>query len=533
MKESKNEKQEKINLKYNKFILLAVLVSVLASSIYYRPIEVKANADPTLAEFVFSLFAAQGIGLSDPNILNALQTTMGQALAVGAEGIQNAITAFETATGGCDVITKTFTTTAGQAVTYVQQVGAENIIYVKEFGASAAENISAAVENYQNFGFVAPAVGGMALVPTIGSAALAVAAGVGLGFGINAFREYITDFIANSAPITQDIYPDIGLQAIVNDNKQLIGNLNYPNTYLATSRASGVFPYTVWIANRNSYTVYYYEKNLSTGNVSQYPIYPGRYATWPNRSIVNGIVDPNAYLRGNYNPPTPMSPDVVSTSGNLTSPEEIPEIEEPNYIGVIPMEVIDPWADTATSNYTNGDVGTVQGDDFQDLVTPYVLPDGPLVPQPTLIPNPDGIPTGPQTDPQPVNPAQPTFMPQPEATLAPGAEPTPMPVVSPYPEADPELQKDILKNGRLHGLENFFPFCIPFDFADLLTKLNAYRKAPVITWDADFGSWGNFGQIVIDLSLFDEVASLLRTFETILYLVALMMVTKNVTGWGG
>lgn len=528
-----NEKKERINLRFKKIILIIVLVSIISNIVYYKPVEVKANTDPTLAEFVFSLFAAQGIGLSDINILNAMQSTMGQALAVGAEGIQNAITAFETATGGCDVITKTFTTTAGQAVTYVQQVGAENIIYVKEFGASAAENISAAVENYQNFGIVAPAVGGMALAPTIGSAALAVATGVALGFGINAFREFIIDYITNSAPISENIYPDIGLQAYVVDNKYLIGNLNYPNTYIATIRTNGSYPYNVWIANRNDYIVYYYEKTLKTGEVKQLALNGHSLRFYPNSSIVNGLHSSTNYLNGSYNPPVPMSPDVISISGNITSPEEIPDIEEPNYIGVIPMEVIEPWADTANINYENGDVGLTQGNEFQDLVTPYELPDGPLKPKPTLIPNPDGIPTGPQTVPQPVNPAQPTFMPQPETTLAPGQEPTPLPVVSPYPEADPQTQQDILKNGRLHGLENFFPFCIPFDFADLLTKLNAYRKAPVITWDANFGSWGNFGQIVIDLSIFNDVASLLRTFETILYIVSLMMVTKNVTGWGG
>lgn len=546
MKKCRYALLKKISLRSKHLVMLFLMASILCGNIYYRPVEVKAVTDPTLGEFVLSLFASQGIGLCDPNILSAVQSTMGNAIAVGAEGIQNAITAFETATGGCDVITKTFTTTAGQAVTYVQQVGAENIIYVKEFGASAAENISAAIENYQNFGFVAPAVGGMSLIPTAGAAVLAVGAGVALGFGINAFREYITPYVTSGIGIGKKIAPDVSGVCVYGNYFISSQNLKYNPCVISNNNKDGILVghstgdrQKFWCVN-NSDEAYKFTALDSTKHEfwSANTVQPGSYLElWcQGGNMYGGITgDPIDYL--GVTDPVMTSPDVIDYSGNLNSGSGLEDNLDVGYIEPIPMDDYANWANQAQQNTEGGITSDPQGDAFKDLVDRYVLPNGPNVqptpdPEPSTAPQPTtdpAAPVWPQTNPNPVNPIQPTYLPLP--TADPDAQPTAVPVVPPDGDLTPDQTGDLLKKGRIPGLENIFPFCIPFDIASLVKKLNVTRRAPVIEWESDFGRWGSFGDVTIDLSSFDSVASMARTFELILFILGLMIITKNLIGW--
>lgn len=86
-------------------------------------------------------------------------------------------------------------------------------------------------------------------------------------------------------------------------------------------------------------------------------------------------------------------------------------------------------------------------------------------------------------------------------------------------------------------LWNFFPFCIPYDFANFIGVLQAEPEAPKFTFELPTGylfneSTGVFevqwSEYTIDFAMFDEAASVLRTFELLLFIVGLIYSTRNV-----
>lgn len=85
------------------------------------------------------------------------------------------------------------------------------------------------------------------------------------------------------------------------------------------------------------------------------------------------------------------------------------------------------------------------------------------------------------------------------------------------------------KSFTVADLGNIFPFCLPFDLIDFFAVLSAEPQAPKINWT--FPAVPLFSvpevEIVIDLSVFDTVASLVRTLETLLFIVGLAMITRS------
>lgn len=76
------------------------------------------------------------------------------------------------------------------------------------------------------------------------------------------------------------------------------------------------------------------------------------------------------------------------------------------------------------------------------------------------------------------------------------------------------------------GLQNVFPFCIPFDIYNLLSAFAADPVAPAFNWR--FYVPGIVDeQISIDLSPFDTAAQVLRTVELLAFIVGLAMVTRE------
>lgn len=77
------------------------------------------------------------------------------------------------------------------------------------------------------------------------------------------------------------------------------------------------------------------------------------------------------------------------------------------------------------------------------------------------------------------------------------------------------------------GLEQVFPFCIPFDIYNFVSALDAAPEAPVINWR--FYVPGICDEtITIDLSVYNNVAALLRTMELLLFCVGLAFVTRKI-----
>lgn len=79
----------------------------------------------------------------------------------------------------------------------------------------------------------------------------------------------------------------------------------------------------------------------------------------------------------------------------------------------------------------------------------------------------------------------------------------------------------------VNGLQEIFPFCIPFDIYNFVEALDATPEAPVINWR--FYVPGIVDETIeIDLSVFDPVARLLRTMELLLFCVGLAFVTRKI-----
>lgn len=76
------------------------------------------------------------------------------------------------------------------------------------------------------------------------------------------------------------------------------------------------------------------------------------------------------------------------------------------------------------------------------------------------------------------------------------------------------------------GLQNVFPFCIPFDIYAFFGCLAADPVAPVINWR--FYVPGIVDEtITIDLSQFNTVAQVLRTMELLAFIIGLAFVTRE------
>ena len=76
------------------------------------------------------------------------------------------------------------------------------------------------------------------------------------------------------------------------------------------------------------------------------------------------------------------------------------------------------------------------------------------------------------------------------------------------------------------GLQNVFPFCIPFDIYSFFECLAADPVAPVVNWR--FYVPGICDEtITLDLSQFNTVAQVLRTMELLAFIVGLAFVTRE------
>lgn len=80
------------------------------------------------------------------------------------------------------------------------------------------------------------------------------------------------------------------------------------------------------------------------------------------------------------------------------------------------------------------------------------------------------------------------------------------------------------------GLDTVFPFCIPFDLVDCFKLFSADAKAPRFEFPLISKQFGLNETVVVDLAPFEPVAVIFRTLEIIAFIVALIMITRNLIG---
>ncbi len=111
----------------------------------------------------------------------------------------------------------------------------------------------------------------------------------------------------------------------------------------------------------------------------------------------------------------------------------------------------------------------------------------------------------------------------------PGTGTDPNPGTDPGTGTDPEPDTDI-SNYKV-DLRMVFPFCIPFDFIALLNVLDADPVAPCFTFPVVIPALDYREDVKLDLSIFDDVAKVIRLCEKVSFIIFLMFATSKVIRW--
>lgn len=154
--------------------------------------------------------------------------------------------------------------------------------------------------------------------------------------------------------------------------------------------------------------------------------------------------------------------------------------------------------------------------------SPAPVPGTDPKPDPIYLPSPDAHPIpNPGTDPDPgKDPGK-----NPGTNPDPGKDPDPG--TKPEPGEDPDMKMSDYEV----DLRRLFPFCIPFDFVALLNALDADPVAPCFTFPVVIPALDYREDVKLDLSIFDDVAKVIRICEKISFLIFLMFATSKVIRW--
>lgn len=87
-----------------------------------------------------------------------------------------------------------------------------------------------------------------------------------------------------------------------------------------------------------------------------------------------------------------------------------------------------------------------------------------------------------------------------------------------------DIEGDII---IVDGLEDFFPFCIPWDLYALVEKFNVPAKAPKITYSMSFANKFNDEDIILDFSQWESAARIFRVLIVIGFGVFLILKTRS------
>lgn len=94
-----------------------------------------------------------------------------------------------------------------------------------------------------------------------------------------------------------------------------------------------------------------------------------------------------------------------------------------------------------------------------------------------------------------------------------------------------KINENVANNGFvLTGLENFFPFCIPFDIYAFITILVADPVAPVIHWQIYNPVTNENNEIVLDFAMWESIVVLMRYIFDFLFIIGLALLARSLIG---
>lgn len=181
---------------------------------------------------------------------------------------------------------------------------------------------------------------------------------------------------------------------------------------------------------------------------------------------------------------------------------------------------VDAFEDYLRDYFEN--VGKNPKPDPDPVTKPVLDPSGGLAPETDLDPGKNPvIRPDPDIEPDP----SPGTKPDPKPDPDPGTDP------DPKPDPDPAPLPDMDAADYKVELTGVFPFCIPFDFIALLKTLDAAPRAPCFDFPVVIPALDYREDVKLDLSIFDDVAKVIRLCEKVSFILFLMFVTSKVIRW--
>lgn len=500
--------------------LTLILVITLIGVGYLAPISVFAlsagGVKTTIASIILSLLLQSGAGVTNQNWLNTLNASYGAESTIGT--IEDCITN--------GLLTEVEGTLVDSGLSSaIESANAWSDLGLSDIFATTADDVGVAVATGgANLANTAINVG---TIGTIG--AFAGAAGIGVGIGVLANHIYekwktnveVGAMITETQNVLNNVPPGgqiSKLTRVYDTNPSNVWGdiLIYPQNcfgyLLSDSKLYGVINTgnEVAVIKKSSYTIPPGVGNFQNINVPANSGYNTSYnyfhitdqsnfITFETQNALNDYIDD--IRNGNEELPKPFSPDLINKDGNLRYND--------NSIGVgdqtdgsdmmpVPEDAYSEWVDQANDNTDNGETGKNQGQDFYDFIAPY------LINNPNNPPEPD--------QPTVNDPSRPNIPDQPE--------------LPDKPDITQEELEEGLGLATSVDLKEVFPFCIPFDLLAILAVFRVTnREAPIISFTFPDGN-----QIVLDFSIFDGVAGLMRTLELIAFVIGLAIVTRRLIG---
>lgn len=99
------------------------------------------------------------------------------------------------------------------------------------------------------------------------------------------------------------------------------------------------------------------------------------------------------------------------------------------------------------------------------------------------------------------------------------------------PGTGSDTDVDMDENDYKVDLRGIFPFCIPFDFVVLLNVLDAEPVAPNFDIPVVIPALDYQKNVTLDMSIFDDVAKVIRICEKVSFVIFLMFATSKVIRW--
>ena len=318
-------------------------------------------------------------------------------------------------------------------------------------------------------------------------------------------------------------YSDIGFYHSTAMNSS--GNLHSFGLYTGIDKGDSVY-----YLSSNKYYVSYYGETYNDGKLKSSRFRSSDYISDDLSDIrysTNCTYTLESYvpyeLNGVYHEADtkPLMKPALWVSPNLQKmlddAEKSPDLPSPVPVTLPSLDEIKDLNKEA-NNSTDDDRPTIIQNFINNHLAPDTTPDPSPSTTPAVVPNPDGSSS---TD------TNPTGSPDPDGSTSTDPNPTGSPTEQTPEEAASPYKAD---------LREVFPFCIPFDLIHLLKAFEAEAEAPVFEFPLDLeldNPWT--GEKVVDyhhtfkldMSDYEPVIKILRIFQVVFFIIALMLITRQ------